>query len=149
MRNAILQGLQLIAGHLNDDTRIKTIFSANEDELDFNKRDLYPMANIRINSNDFENKTVTFEVTVIDQRDNSKKAITDKFVGNDNRWDNWAMAHDVLNLLKNKLQRVRNDFDITYVSASAPVLIDKAFANGLDGMSVLITLNFIDKTNVC
>jgi hypothetical protein len=149
MRNAVLQGLELIAGHLNDDTRIKTIFSMNEDELDFNKKDLYPMANVRLNTNDFTARTLTFEVTVIDQRDVSKKAITDKFRGNDNRWDNWAMAHDVLNLLRNKLERVRNDFDITLESFSSPFTIDNAFANGLDGMSVLITLHFIDKTNVC
>ena len=149
MRNAVLQGLQLIAGHLNDDTRIKTIFSVNEDELDFNKRDLYPMANIRINSNDFDLRQITFEVTVVDQRDTSKKAITDKFKGNDNRWDNWGQAHDVLNLLRNKLERVRNDYDITLVSFTSPILIDNAMANGLDGMSALVTLNFIDKTSVC
>jgi hypothetical protein len=149
MRNAVLQGLQLIAGYLNDDTRIKTIFSLNEDELDFNKRDLYPMANIRINSNDFDTRQITFEVTVVDQRDTSKKAITDKFKGNDNRWDNWGMSHDVLNLLRNKLERLRNDYDITLVSFTSPILIDNAMANGLDGMSALVTLNFIDKTSIC
>lgn len=149
MRNAVLQGLELIAGHLDDDTRIKTIFSFNEDELDFNKKDLYPMANIRINSNDFDLRQITFEVTVVDQRDTSKKAITDKFRGNDNRWDNWGMAHDVLNLLRNKLERLRNDYDITLVSFTSPILIDNAMANGLDGMSALVTLNFIDKTSVC
>lgn len=149
MRNAVLQGLELIAGHLNDDDRIKTIMSVNEDELDFNKRDLYPMANVRLNSNNFDTRELTFEVTVIDQRDTNKKSITDKFKGNDNRWDNWALAHDVLNTLKNKLYLVRNELDITFVSAESPVLIDNAFANGLDGLSVLITLNFIDRTSVC
>lgn len=149
MRNAVLQGLELIAGYLNDDTRIKTIFSINEDELDFNKRDLYPMANIRFNASDFDAHTVTYEVIVIDQRDTNKKQITDKFKGNDNRWDNWALSHDILNILKNKLLMLRNDLDITLVSATSPQLIDNAFANGLDGMSFLITLNFIDKTSVC
>jgi hypothetical protein len=149
MRNGMLQGLELIAGHLQDDDRIKSIFSINQDELDFNKRDLYPMANIRPNSLDIDTKQITYEVVVLDQRDNSKKAIVEKFKGNDNRWDNWALATDVLNTLRNKIARLRNDWDIKFVSASSPILIDRDFANGLDGVSVLITLEYNDRTSVC
>jgi hypothetical protein len=149
MRNGMLQGLELIAGHLQDDDRIKSIFSINQDELDFNKRDLYPMANIRPNSLDIDTKQITYEVVVLDQRDNSKKAIVEKFKGNDNRWDNWALATDVLNTLRNKIARLRNDWDIKFVSASSPILIDRDFANGLDGVSLLITLEYNDRTSVC
>ena len=142
MRNVILAGLNLIVGHLNEDDRIKTIFSANEDELDFNKKDMYPMANVRVNSNDFNSNDVTFEVTVVDQRDTNKRAITNKFNGNDNRWDNWSLAYDVLRSILNKTERLQNDDNISFVTSSSPILIDNAFANGLDGYSVLITLNF-------
>ena len=147
MRNVLLQGLKLIAEHLNNDERIKTIFSANEDELDFNKRDMYPMANIRINSNDFNTNEVTFEVTILDQRDINKRAITNKFNGNDNRWDNWSLTYDVLRSLINKIERLQNCDNISFVSSSNPILIDNAFANGLDGYSVLITLSF--PNNLC
>ena len=142
MRNAILAGLNLIVGHLNDDERIKTIFTANEDELDFNKRDMYPMANVRVNSNDFNSNDITFEITVLDQRDINKRAITNKLNGNDNRWDNWSLAYDVLRSIINKSERLQNDDNISFVTSSSPILIDNAFANGLDGYSVLITLNF-------
>jgi hypothetical protein len=142
MRNVLLQGLNLIVEKLNDDQRVKTIFSANEDELDFNKRDLYPMANVRVNSNDFNTNDVTFEVTILDQRDTNKRAITNKFHGNDNRWDNWSLTYDVLRSLINQIERKQNDFDISYVNSSSPFQIDNAYANGLDGYSVLITLNF-------
>lgn len=142
MRNAITAGLNLIVGHLNDDTRIKTIFSANEDELDFNKKDMYPMANVRINSNDFNTNDITFEVTVVDQRDVNKRQITNKLNGNDNRWDNWSLAYDVLRSVINKTEKLQNDDNISFVTSSSPLLIDNAFANGLDGYSVLITLNF-------
>jgi hypothetical protein len=142
MRNVILAGLNLIVGHLNADERIKTIFSANEDELDFNKKDMYPMANVRVNSNDFNTNDVTFEITVVDQRDTNKRAITNKLNGNDNRWDNWSLAYDVLRSIINKSERLQNDDNITFVTSSSPILIDNAFANGLDGYSVLITLNF-------
>lgn len=142
MRNVILAGLNLIVGHLNDDERIKTIFTANEDELDFNKKDMYPMANVRVNSNDFNSNDVTFEITVVDQRDINKRAITNKLNGNDNRWDNWSLAYDVLRSIINKSERLQNDDNITFVTSSSPILIDNAFANGLDGYSVLITLNF-------
>ena len=142
MRNAITAGLNLIVGHLNDDTRIKTIFSANEDELDFNKKDMYPMANVRVNSNDFNTNDITFEVTVVDQRDTNKRQITNKLNGNDNRWDNWSLAYDVLRSVINKTEKLQNDDNISFVTSSSPLLIDNAFANGLDGYSVLITLNF-------
>ena len=142
MRNAITAGLNLIVGHLNDDTRIKTIFSANEDELDFNKKDMYPMANVRINSNDFNTNDITFEITVVDQRDVNKRQITNKLNGNDNRWDNWSLAYDVLRSVINKTEKLQNDENISFVTSSSPLLIDNAFANGLDGYSVLITLNF-------
>lgn len=149
MRNGMLQGLELIAGHLQDDDRIKSIFSINQDELDFNKRDLYPMANIRPNGIDFDIKQITYEVVVLDQRDNNKKSIVEKFKGNDNRWDNWALATDVLNTLRNKIERLRNEWDIKFVSATSPIIIDKDFANGLDGVSLLITLEYNDRTSVC
>ena len=142
MRNVLLEGLNLIVGHLNEDERIKNIFTAEEDELDFNKRDLYPMANIRVNSNDFNTNDVTFEVTILDQRDTNKRSITNKFNGNDNRWDNWSLTYDVLRSLINKIERLQNDFDISFVTSSSPLQIDNAFAKGLDGYSVLITLNF-------
>lgn len=146
MRNQILAGLELIAGHLNNDDRIKTIFSCNEDELDFNKKDLYPMANILASSNDFGNSSITYEVVVLDQRDTNKKLILDKFIGNDNRWDNWAMSYDVIRVLINKIERFQNEWNIEFGSADSSLKIDKAFANGLDGYSVLITLNF-DNSN--
>lgn len=145
MRNAIFEGLNLIAGHLNDDERIKTLFSGNEDEIDFNKKDLYPMANIRVSANDFNSDQITYEVTVLDIRDINKKQITSKFQGNDNRWDNWTLTYDVIRLLINKIERLQNDKDIEYSSSSGALQIDNAFANGLDGFSVLINLNFNNK----
>jgi hypothetical protein len=145
MRNAIFNGLNLIAGHLNDDERIKTIFSANEDEIDLNKKDLFPIANIRVSSNDFASNQITYEVTVLDIRDLSKKQITSKFKGNDNRWDNWALTYDVIRVLVNKIERLQNDFNIEFGSSSGSMQIDNAFANGLDGFSVLINLNFNNK----
>ena len=149
MRNGVIKGLQLIAGYLNEDNDVKTIYSVNEDELDFNKKELYPLANIRFNGNDFDTNEITYEVIYIDQRKNSKKAITDKFVGNDNRWDNWTQAHSVLNNLVTKLSLIRNDDNILLVNSGSPILIDNAFSNGLDGMSLLITLYVNSNNSVC
>jgi len=146
MRNAIFEGLNLIAGHLNDDERIKSLFSANEDEIDFNKKDLYPMANIRVSANDFNTNQITYEVTVLDIRDVNKKQITSKFKGNDNRWDNWTLTYDVLRELISKIERLQNENNIEYLNASGAFQIDKAFANGLYGFSVLITLAFNNKS---
>jgi hypothetical protein len=146
MRNAIFEGLNLIAGHLNDDERIKTLFSAKEDEIDFNKKNLYPMANIRLSNPNFNTDQITYEVTVLDIRDNNKKQITNKFKGNDNRWDNWTLAYDVIRELIAKIERLQNEKDIEYIGTSGEFEIDNAFSNGLDGFSVLITLSFNNKS---
>jgi hypothetical protein len=150
MRNAVYKGLEVLAGYLNEDIDVTTIMSAEEDEIDFNKKDIFPLANIRFNGANFDNQQMTFEVTYLDIRDIVKTVITDKFNGNDNRWDNINQAHAVLNSLVTKLKLRRNEYDIELESTSEPLLIIGGFSNMLDGMSLIITLTYPNnKNNEC
>jgi len=150
MRNAVYKGLEVLAGYLNEDIDVTTIMSAEEDEIDFNKKDIFPLANIRFNGANFDNQQMTFEVTYLDIRDIVKTVITDKFNGNDNRWDNLNQAHAVLNSLVTKLKLRRNEYDIELESTSEPLLIIGGFSNMLDGMSLIITLTYPNnKNNEC
>lgn len=142
MRNAIFKALQLIAGILNEDIDVKTIYSIEADELDHNKKEVFPMANILLNGIDFQNNTASFEVTYLDIRDKSKILISDKFDGNDNRWDNWVQAHSVFQNLVNKLKLQRHEGDLEFVSATEPQIISNAFGNGLDGLIMSITIYY-------
>jgi hypothetical protein len=147
MRNAVYKGLEVLAGYLNEDIDVTTIMSAEEDEIDFNKKDIFPLANIRFNGANFDNQQMTFEVTYLDIRDIVKTVITDKFNGNDNRWDNINQAHAVLNSLVTKLKLRRNEYDIELESTSEPLLIVGGFSNMLDGMSLIITLTYPNNKN--
>jgi hypothetical protein len=147
MRNAVYKGLEVLAGYLNEDIDVTTIMSAEEDEIDFNKKDIFPLANIRFNGTNFDTQQMTFEVTYLDIRDIVKTVITDKFNGNDNRWDNINQAHAVLNSLVTKLKLRRNEYDIELESTSEPLLIIGGFSNMLDGMSLIITLTYPNNKN--
>ena len=150
MRNAIYKGLEVLAGYLNEDIDVNTIMSAEEDEIDFNKKDIFPLVNIRLNGTNFDSHQMTFEVTYLDIRDVVKTTITDKYKGNDNRWDNLNQAHSVLNSLVTKLKLRRNEYDIELVNASDPQLIVGGLNNILDGLSLVITLNYPNnQTNEC
>jgi hypothetical protein len=150
MRNSVYKGLEVLAGYLNEDIDVNTITTIEEDEIDFNKKDIFPMANIRLTGANFDNQTMNFEVTYLDIRDVVKTVITDKYNGNDNRWDNINQGHSVLNSLVTKLKLRHNQYDIELVSTSEPVMFLGAFNNMLDGYSLIITLSYPNnKNNEC
>jgi hypothetical protein len=151
MRNAISNCLELLVGYLNEDIDVNTItIFQTDDDIDFNKKNIYNLVNIGIVSSNFETKTIGFEVLFITQRDDVKTTITNKLEGNDNRVDNIQCAHSVLNNLVKKLRLLNNDFDIQFISATEPQIFFKAYTNGMDGMTIEIVLQYPDNnTNVC
>jgi len=151
MRNAISNCLELLVGYLQSDIDVNTITIFNtDDDIDFNKKNIYNLVNIGIVSSNFENKTIGFEVLFITQRDDVKTSITDKLNGNDNRVDNIQTAHSVMNNLVKKLRLLNNDFNIQYVSSTEPQIFFKAYTNGMDGMTIEVILQYPDnETDVC
>ena len=151
MRNAVSNCLELLAGYLQQDIDVNTItIFQTDDDIDFNKKNIYNLVNIGIVSSNFESKTIGFEVLFITQRDDVKTTITNKLEGNDNRVDNIQTAHSVMNNLLKKLRLLNNDFDIQFISATEPQIFFKAYTNGMDGMTIEIVLQYPDNdTNVC
>jgi hypothetical protein len=151
MRNAVNNCLELLVGYLNEDIDVNTItIFQTDDDIDFNKKNIYNLVNIGIVSSNFESKTIGFEVLFITQRDDVKTTITNKLEGNDNRVDNIQTAHSVMNNLLKKLRLLNNDFDIQFISATEPQIFFKAYTNGMDGMTIEIVLQYPDNdTNVC
>lgn len=150
MRNAILKGLEIIANYLQEDPDVISIQAVDDDELDVNKREIYPLVNIRLNGVNLDDNTMTFEVTALDIRNKKKTVQRDAFNLHDDRWDNWAMCHNILKTLRDKLEIRRNESDIEFVSSNEPLIFSNAMQNGLDGMSVILTLNYPNNTiNLC
>jgi hypothetical protein len=150
MRNAILKGLEIIANYLQEDPDVISIQAVDDDELDVNKREIYPLVNIRLNGVNLDDNTMTFEVTALDIRNKKKTVERDAFNLHDDRWDNWAMCLNILKSLRDKLEIRRNENDIEFVSSNEPLIFSNAMQNGLDGMSVILTLNYPNNTiNLC
>lgn len=150
MRNAILKGLEIIANYLQEDPDVISIQAVDDDELDVNKREIYPLVNIRLNGVSLDDSTMTFEVTALDIRNKKKTVQRDAFNLIDDRWDNWAMCHNILKTLRDKLEIRRNENDIEFVSSNEPLIFSNAMQNGLDGMSVILTLSYPNNTiNLC
>ena len=150
MRNAILKGLEIIANYLQEDPDVISIQAVDDDELDVNKREIYPLVNIRLNGVNLDDNTMTFEVTALDIRNKKKTVQRDAFNLHDDRWDNWAMCLNILKSLRDKLEIRRNENDIEFVSSNEPLIFSNAMQNGLDGMSVILTLNYPNNTiNLC
>jgi len=146
MRNAILKGLEIIANYLQEDPDVISIQAVDDDELDVNKREIYPLVNIRLNGVNLDDNTMTFEVTALDIRNKKKTVQRDAFNLHDDRWDNWAMCLNILKSLRDKLEIRRNENDIEFVNSNEPLIFSNAMQNGLDGMSVIITLNYPNNT---
>jgi hypothetical protein len=142
MRNAILKGLEITANYLQEDPDVISIQAVDDDELDVNKREIYPLVNIRLNGVNLDENTMTFEITALDIRNKKKTVERDAFNLHDDRWDNWAMCLNILKTLRDKLEIRRNDYDIEFVGSNEPLIFSNAMQNGLDGMSVIITLNY-------
>ena len=72
MRNAIFKIIDLIGSYLNEDEDVKSLFSLGADEIDHLKNDVFPLANIQLQSIDFQNSQITFEITHLDIRDEER-----------------------------------------------------------------------------
>ena len=142
MRNAVSRCLEVLVGYLDSDVDVNTITIFNtEDDIDFNKKNIYNLVNINIAGANFQEKNITFEVLFITQRDKVKETITSKLLGNDNRVDNIQTAHSVLNNLVKSLELKRNDYDIDLASSTEPQIFFNSYTNGMmDGLD--ITLNY-------
>ena len=148
MRNAIFKIIDLIGGYLNEDEDVKSLFSLGADEIDQQKNDVFPLANIQLQSIDFQNSQITFEITHLDIRDENKNSVEDKFAWNDNRWENWSVSYSVLLNLLAKLKLIRVD-GIEFVSSSDPAIINKDFQTGLDGLVLSVTFWVNPSVNIC
>lgn len=148
MRNAIFKIIDLIGGYLNEDEDVKSLFSLGADEVDHLKNDVFPLVNIQLQSIDFQNSQITFEITHLDIRDENKNGVEDKFAWNDNRWENWSVSYSVLLNLLAKLKLIRVD-GIEFVSSSDPTIINKDFQTGLDGFVLSVTFWVNPSVNIC
>lgn len=86
---------------------VNTVSFGSLDDVDLNKQTIFPLSHMIVNSCDVTTNTMTFNISIIamDIVDESKDAVTDIFVGNDNEQDVLNTQLEVLNRVIAILQR--------------------------------------------
>ena len=111
MSHTGIRGFYLLTKAIKDqllsDVNVNTVTTGDLYDIDLAKQSIFPLSHIIINNVTTQEQTLTFNITVMamDIVDESKKATTDIFVGNDNEQDVLNTQLEVLNKLVMVLRR--------------------------------------------
>lgn len=122
---------------LENDEYINTVTKGGD--LDLNKMNIFPLANIEIDTGSLNAQVIVFNVKiqVASVRDINKKVVNDKFWSNDNEVDNHNETLAVINRMWKTMFR---DFTKNNITASDNPPITKITFSGknlLDGWEIL------------
>jgi hypothetical protein len=151
MNNNFYKVTERIKEVLNENPLVNTVIYARNEDADLLKNNLYPLAHINPLASTWSTNAVnefTFEIGVLNQRTRDNRHNDTKFLGNDNLIDNHNTCYSILNEFLTDLS-VDNRDSITMISVSDLSPIYLSNLNGLDGFAVTITLQLINKTEVC
>ena len=125
------------------DINVNTVTHESTTEIDLFKKAIYPIANVLIVSAIVQQGQLIFnwKIHVLDQRNVSKTASSDKWLRNDNELDNLNTTFAVMNRLITRLRLQRNEFDIEMVNDPSPLPVELEFLNGLDGWEMDLSLS--------
>jgi len=137
--NAYTQLLNYLLSILSADTDINTVTEGSQiDQIDIQKKNLYPLAHIEAADGNFTANNFQFNVTVqiLDMVQTRKEINTDKFTTNDNRQDVYNTSLQSLRRMYNEL--VRNE--IISVSTDSGFTKVDSVKNGIYGweLSMLV-----------
>lgn len=131
-----------IKDYLEANNHINTVALKDLDEVDLNKRTIFPLAHINVGSASFPDNIIRFDITVscMDIVDIVKTNVKDKttpFFGNDNKQDILNTMLTVVNGLNLSLKKGTLSDDLYQLNgeASAEPFEDK-FENLLTGWSI-------------
>jgi len=148
--NTYYKLITTIKDTFEEDARVNTVTTSGDDDIDINKKNLYPLVHLNVLDSPFITLDTTavvrynVEVTVVDIRDINKEIINDKFWLNDNRHDNWNETRSILKEAQNKLVKNINGSDVTITSATAANILSFAKENTLDGWQETWTVDVPD-----
>ena len=122
---------------------VKTIIHGRSEDKDLYKKSIYPLAHILPIQSDMsssQQNVFIFDISVLDQRDISKRIEEDKFEQNDDQQDNLNLTYAALNYVITKLRLQNNDERIELLSVSNVIPVLFKSHNLLDGWVATIAL---------
>ena len=135
------------------DPFINTITQGEFDELDLDKKNIFPLLHINITAAQFTNgQTIKFslELGAFDIRDINKTVDDDKFWDNDNEVDNLNETLAVLNRIWVNMNKNFTENNITADEDPSLEPLTEAFTNLLDGWKLTFDVEMPNTTlNLC
>ena len=152
MNNEFKNTINYLKELLTSDTRVKTVTHGVSNDIDLDKKTIYPLAHIQVLSFNpvYQMGMISFlfEIHILKIRDIAKVPSLDKWVRNDNELDNYNTCVNIANKLFANLKNY-NTNDIELVSQTTPEIISLEFMNMLDGCKFQIELGITNQVDGC
>ena len=107
--------LRILKDEIEATELVNTITQGDMSALDINKKNLYPLAHVMVDTGSFVGATIVYNVSIycIDILDISKLPTTDEYRGNDNEFDVLNSTITILNRVFEKLRRKLHNVEIS------------------------------------
>lgn len=133
---------------LNSNPLINTITFIKTSDIDLNKENIYPIANVDIIDSIVGDEVININyiISIVQQRDIDTNFNNDK-IFNDNLIDNLNETHGIATRFINNIKRTFNEDDIEISNISSLIMVKYANTNLLDGVRFTLTLEIPNTTS--
>lgn len=132
-----------LINHFNSNDLVNTISIVPTLEIDYNKENIYPLVNIDIQDSEVQTDivVVSFQITIVQQRDVRPVVTNSKLMDDTNFIDNINETHAIAERLINVLEKQNNPENVELVNVSNFKVLKNWSRNLLDGMQFSIDLS--------
>jgi len=130
---------------------VNTISIVPTQEIDGNKENVYPLVNVDLKQSDVNGDVViiSFEITVVQQRETNPKATDSKLLNDTNYLDNLNETHSICQRFINVLQNQNNALNIEIETVTKLRKLNNWSRSGLDGFVFTIDLSIPNLGRSC
>jgi hypothetical protein len=152
MANQFSKVTTFIIGIFDEMPLVNTISLRDDDVVDVEKENIYPLVSIRVISSPPPTQNLrefSYSIEVLNQRDDSKTATTSKLLTDTNYIDNINICDCIANNFVMEILKTHNDFNINIIEETISEFtpIQKDERNCLDGIKFEATF-LIDQNAV-
>lgn len=130
---------------------VNTISIVPTIQMDSNKENIYPLVNIDMLNSVVQSDVivVSFEITIVQQRDKRPVKTDSKLLGDTNYLDNVNETHSIAQRFINVLDRQNNDFNIEIDTISKLDFLKEFSRENLDGVQFTVDLSIPNLGTSC
>lgn len=140
-----------LINHFTNNNLVNTVSILPTGELDQNKENIYPLANIDFINKETEDQAIitTFKITVIQQRDTQPIRTNNKLLNDTNYLDNVNETANICTRFYNVLARQNNEYNIEMVDMTKEKPLRNWGINTCDGFQFEVNLSIPNMGTSC